>query len=58
MVPSVMMEVCWARGDHGPMPVTTWGPLKREAWFVAQALHLLLQYAPPDELVALSRDAD
>ncbi len=58
MVPSDMLQICWDRG-RGDFVSSNQkrGRLESEAWFIALALHQLLHYAPPQELIALSREA-
>ena len=56
VVPSELTPACWDHlaDDSTPMPGRN--ALEREAWLLAQMLYRLLHLAPPDELVALSRD--
>ena len=57
-VPTILLGVTWNHGDDGDdgVPSPGWGGAQREAWFAARALYLLLKHAPPEELVALSRE--
>ena len=58
MAPSDTLQICWDRGGQDFVPPgQKQGRLEREAWFTAVALHRLLHHAPPDELIALSREA-
>ena len=56
MVPSRMLPACLGDAGSNPSPMPGRNPLEREAWLLALMLHRLLHLAPPDELIALSRD--